>query len=96
MSETGTVTIQIKPGMQIAYIPNHAEGDINHKDVEVGFVTSITENGAFCRYWSKHNPGELRTKANSELTPFDCLVVIDPYPTPEIKAFLAELKAGAK
>lgn len=66
----------MKTGTQIAYIPLHAGGDIDHRDVEFGFVTSVKLelNVAYCRYWSKHSAGELRTKANSEGTPMDCLV----------------------
>jgi len=29
-----------KPGIEVAYIPYHAKGDINHADVEYGTVTS--------------------------------------------------------
>ena len=53
-------------GQQIAYVPTHAAGDLTHSDVEFGFVTSVRGDTVFCRYWSKHSPGELRTKANSE------------------------------
>ena len=53
-------------GNQIAYIPNHAEGDIRHEDVELGFVTCALYDKVFCRFWSRSNPDELRTKANSE------------------------------
>ena len=65
----------IGKGTQIIYIPTHAKGFIRHQDVEIGFVTSLGRNGdvAFCRYWSKSNPDELRTKANSEATPIDLL-----------------------
>jgi len=67
----------MKRGTQIAYVPMHANGDINHPDVELGFVTSMSDHDtAFCRYWSKAHPGELRTKANSEATPVDMLVEI--------------------
>ncbi len=64
-----------KKGDQIIYVPTHADG-IDHPDAERGFVTSLAPNGtsAFCRYWSKANPRELRTKANSEATPIDMLV----------------------
>jgi len=64
----------MKPGTQIAYIPLHAEGDINHPDVEFGFVVSERGDAHFCRYWRKGHLGELRTVANSELTPTDNLV----------------------
>ena len=36
-------------GQQIAYVPTHANGDINHRDVQFGFVTShyeATVNGS--------------------------------------------------
>jgi hypothetical protein len=67
-------------GDQIAYIPMHANGDITHKDVQFGFVTtnSPTLKAAYCRYWLSVDPESknclvLRTKANSELTPYECL-----------------------
>lgn len=64
-----------KPGTQIAYIPDHAEGDILHDDVEFGFVTSQAgKRSVFCRYWIKGLPGVLRTVANSEATPIENLV----------------------
>jgi len=59
----------MKQGTQIAYIPNHANGNINHPDVEFGFVTTVRgSNQCFCRYWRKGKPGTLRTTLNSELT----------------------------
>jgi hypothetical protein len=66
----------MKPGTQIAYVPTHADG-IDHPDVEFGFVTSQWLHGEahYCRYWRKGHLGELRTVANSELAPDDCLVV---------------------
>jgi len=42
-----------------------------HPDCEVGFVTSIKPGvGAYCRFWSKVDPSDLRTKSNSELAQF--------------------------
>ena len=61
----------MKRGDQIAYIPSHAKGDMDHPDVDFGFVTSISPYDneiIFCRYWSKHEKGSLRTTANSEAT----------------------------
>ena len=66
------MTDKLQRGTQIVYIPNHADGDIYHPDVEHGFITSgPTLDGAyFCRYWSKGHLGEdIRTKSCSELTP---------------------------
>lgn len=65
----------LTPGTQIIYVPTHAAGDVTHPDAEAGFVTAVRGDVAFCRYWSKAHPGELRTKANSEGTPIDMLVV---------------------
>jgi len=66
-------------GEQIAYIPMHAEGDINHPDVEFGFITGFNSDGdPFCRYWRKGQPGTLRTTANSECTPRDMVVKLGP------------------
>lgn len=62
----------MKIGDQIAYIPMHADGDINHPDVEFGFITGFNSAGdPFCRYWRKGQIGALRTTANSECTPID-------------------------
>jgi len=74
----------MKPGTQIIYVPMHAEGDTEHPDSEAGFVTSLRDDFAFCRYWNKYHPGELRTKANSEATPFYCLVIQDTRPQAEV------------
>jgi hypothetical protein len=70
----------MKKGTQIAYVPTHAKGDprgLKHPSVEFGFVMSESPRGVghFCRYWLKGKLGQLRTTANSELTPTDNLVV---------------------
>jgi hypothetical protein len=58
-------------GDQIAYLPMHAEVDINHPDVEFGFVSTVNDAAGlasvFCRFWHKGRPGDLRTVHNSEL-----------------------------
>jgi len=74
----------LQRGEQIAYVPTHAlrwagTGGAMwaidfHPDVEFGFVTSQRGSTVFCRYWRKGHPGELRTVANSEGAPADCLV----------------------
>jgi hypothetical protein len=78
----------LEQGMQIIYVPTHTDGDIHHPDCEAGFVAHTTEiEGAiFCRYWSKYSPGELRTKANSELTPVNLLVVRNTVPQEQVEA----------
>ena len=63
-------------GLQIVYVPQHADG-VDHKDAEAGFITSVRGDVAFCRYWSRYSPGELRTKANSEGAPIRHLVAKD-------------------
>ena len=65
----------MKTGTQVACVPHHANGDLTHPDVEFGFVMcEAGEHDHFCRYWKKDKPGVLRTVANSERTPNDCLV----------------------
>ena len=54
-------------GDQIAYIPHHVSGDVEHPDVELGFVTSVDGDRVWCRFWRKGEIGKLRTIANSEL-----------------------------
>ncbi len=73
----------MKPGTQIIYVPTHANG-IHSPEADPGFVTSVTEGGAFCRYWSKHEEGSLRTTTCSELTPIDRLTVQDTHPQTEV------------
>lgn len=80
--------MKLERGTQIAYVPTHAGGNLYHPDVEFGFVTSVKKDVAFCRYWSKYSPGELRTKANSEGTPLDCIVVMNSHPQAEVEAML--------
>ena len=82
-------------GTQILYVPMHAHGDTNHPDCEAGFVTSVRGDVAFCRYWSRSTPGELRTKANSEATPVDALVERWSVPQAQIEAALREIDRGA-
>lgn len=67
----------MKPGTQIAYVPTHAEGNMKHPDVQFGFVTSERGDSHFCRYWRNGHTGELRTVANSELTPNFLLVEVE-------------------
>lgn len=58
--------IEFKVGEQIAYIPPHADG-IDHKDVEMGFITKIESDVVFCQFW--HFDGTLRTTADLEMVP---------------------------
>ncbi len=68
----------LKLGTQIIYVPTHARGDVNHRDSQVGFVTSQKDRGSvFCRYWSKYASDELRTRANSERANISNIVVKD-------------------
>ena len=83
-------------GTQILYVPMHAHGDTNHPDVEAGFVTSQRGDTVFCRYWSKHTPGELRTKANSEGTPVDAIVIRDTVLQVQVAAALAAIDEEAR
>ena len=86
----------IKRGMQIVYVPRHALGDMYHPDAERGFVTSIKDNVAFCRYWHNGKVGEkvgLRTTANSEATHIDDLVLHDSRPQFVINKLLEAIEA---
>lgn len=79
-------------GKQVVYVPEHAGGDLDHPAVEDGFVTSDPGGDAvFCRYWSKYSPGELRTKAGSELTPTSLLRAVDTVPQARVDAALNEI-----
>lgn len=69
---------ELDRGIQIVYVPEHAGGRLCHPDVEYGFVTSVTDNYAFCRFWRKDKgvlTDDLRTKANSEAVKFENIVI---------------------
>ena len=38
------------PGQRVVYIPNHANGDLHHKDVEPGTVSSRNEHNVFVKF----------------------------------------------
>ena len=68
---------------QVAYIPLHAKGNINHPDVQFGFVVRDAGHIVFCRYWNRESLAayarrtglpELRTKSTSEPTVYEVLV----------------------
>ncbi len=44
-------TGDFKEGMNVRYVPTHAEGDINHEDCENGIVHRVTSNYVFVRYF---------------------------------------------
>lgn len=84
----------MKQGTQIIYVPTHANDDADHPDAEAGFVTTNFSFNAhvFCRYWSKHSPGELRTKANSELTPVARLIKRNTVSQSVVDALIDEVR----
>lgn len=40
----------LAPRMRVAYVPTHANGDLNHKDVERGSVSSTNDKYAFVKF----------------------------------------------
>lgn len=95
----------MKPGTQIAYVPNHAwftsldhpqrTPDLQHRDVEFGFVTSEHnyKDAHWCRFWIKGQPGVLRTTNTSEKTPNDNLVEHVSTDQAHVDALLAGIQA---
>jgi hypothetical protein len=83
----------MKPGTQIAYIPMHADGDVSHPDVEFGFITSVRGNIAFCRYWFKGKPGDLRTRLVSESTMLEDIISHESVPQARVEQALAAIEA---
>ncbi len=84
--------ITMKRGTQVLYVPTHTAGDLLHPDVQAGFVTSVRGDTVFCRYWRK-DLSDLRTKANSEGTPKDLLVIQNSVPQWQVDAALASIEA---
>lgn len=49
-----TIITEFQPQDRVAYVPTHANGDINHPDVEYGTVSSVgTIGNVFVRF-DKH------------------------------------------
>jgi hypothetical protein len=84
---------KITRGVEVICVPDHI-GDPSKPGCEVGFVWEVRGMGIFCRYWRMipNAPpdllactgiNDLRTRANSELTPFHLLFfptryIVDP------------------
>lgn len=81
--------MMLKPGTQIIYVPNHADGP-GHSDCEKGFVVSIRGENAMCRYF-RRGTTELRTLANSESTPIVDLVATNHCLQGLVETFLGGL-----
>jgi len=84
-------------GTQTAYVPSRLHGhnlDLQHPDVEFGFVTSVKSIGAFCRFWSKFVPDELRTTANSEMAPFHSLALHEGHSEEAVAKQLKKIMGG--
>lgn len=87
---------ELKRGKQVVYVPTIAGGDLDHSACEDGFITSTSRHhtdAVFCRYWSKYDEGELRTRAGSELTPTELLKTIDTVPQEQVDAMLERIDA---
>lgn len=86
----------METGQQVAYIPEHAEGNREHPDVEFGFVTSSPKGKrySFCRYWIRGKPGQLRTTNCSELTGNSSLVKHVCVPQAIVDKFIKEIEDG--
>lgn len=84
-----------KRGDQIAYIPDHAEGNINHPDVEFGFVTSTNPHYVFVRYWWNARSGRdintLKSRNSGTPTYRRHLVLHNNHPQETIDKMLAKL-----
>lgn len=70
-------------------------GDTEHPDCEAGFVTSVDRGRgiAWCRYWRAYTM-ELRTKANSEMTRINTLVVEETVPQDVIDRKLKDIEVA--
>jgi hypothetical protein len=89
---------ELSRGTQVVYVPDHADGRLDHPNSEEGFVTSVRTFGgdgsadiAFCRFWSKYHDG-LRTKANSEACFARHLVVKDTRDQTRVDQSLAQIE----
>lgn len=83
-------------GEQIAYVPGYAKGDMEHDNVEYGFVVEGHKRifgYVFCRYWKKDKEGErLRNTGNPELTPAKYLIAHISCPQEQVDKLIEEFK----
>jgi hypothetical protein len=84
-----------KPGTQVLYIPRHAHGDLNHPDVEAGFVTSAHKVNQVayvcCRFWANDGSNRLRTLSCSECCNPNNLYIKDTRPQRRVDDWIAHL-----
>lgn len=85
----------LKAGDQIVYLPDHADGDMNHSAAELGFVERVRNREgvppeALCRFWRRGHPGELRTVANGEWCGTYSLALYDSVPQDQVDSFFAD------
>ncbi len=85
----------LQPQTQILYIPHHADMDLNHPDVEPGFIDHIIKDQVFARYWYKETMSnldrlELRTKSNCENTPHTNIVIMPSVPQEMVDLFFTD------
>ena len=45
-----------QPGMRAVYVPRHANGNLQHPDVEQGIVTSVNNQWVFVRFGGDATP----------------------------------------
>ena len=86
----------LKPGTQIIYQPKHVK-TLDHPDCEKGFVTSIAPDrlSAFCRYWN-YDGSDLRTKANSEATWLNDLIIENTHPQKKVDEWIKKINEEKK
>lgn len=70
-TQLGTLTAaDFHPGENVRYVPNHAHGDIEHKDCENGVVSSQNGLYVFVRYSDRHGDLKFTTQATD---PYDLI-----------------------
>lgn len=87
---------KFRRGTQIIYIPTHANENTRHPDVEFGFITSVDGEYAFCRYWHRGRPGDLRNKSVSERTAITDLKIYQSVPQSVVTGMLRWIENGEK
>lgn len=70
---------QLHRGTQIVYLPQHLidKADLNNKEIQFGFVTSVKKDIVYCRYFSQYDLTTLRTVSCSERSPIENLYLLN-------------------
>ena len=80
----------------VAYVPTHAEGDLDHADVEIGLVSSVNEQVVFVKYKPQLMKFGWEGATSQATDPNDLIALPDGTPTPLPISWIDTLRCGCQ